>query len=130
MRYIWDKNGLSLPSFVFGGPLQRPALDPETWRALDDELATALRWASCKVAILLTDEPVEPTTHGVYVIYEPLMRIVIGIAPDADDWSITADDDLWNWPALRRLTEDVRAAGRAPTLPDKLRAVAAAIAKL
>ena len=123
MHYVWSYDDFYA---TMNPPMQRPALD---WRAVDDALAGAIGAIGKRVAVVLTDDPVEPVANWVYVFYEPLLDISIGINCDARDASITATNTLWSEPAMRRLEDDAGAAAQRDPVAAMLE-VAAALDRL
>lgn len=123
MHYVWSYNSFYA---ALHPVMQRPALD---WRVVDDVLAQAIGASGIRIAVVLADDDLERITNYVYVFYEPLLDISIGIDPARRGMSITATDILWNRPALQRLQDDVGAAAQRDPIAALLE-VAAAIDRL
>lgn len=85
-----------------------PLLSGPVLAHVDVYFAQAVEAIAAKIAIVLTDAPVEDTARHYYVYYEPCAALVIALNPIANDVTLYSDDVRWDElaPRFHSLVQD------------------------
>ena len=81
--------------------LVQPLLSEPVLAHVDVYFAQAVEATAAKMAIVLTDAPVDDTARNYYVYYEPCATLVIALNPIANDVTLYSDDMRWEALAPR-----------------------------
>lgn len=88
----------------------QPFLSEPVLAHVDVYFAQAVEATAAKMAIVLTDAPVDDTARNYYVYYEPCATLVIALNPIANDVTLYSDDMRWEAlaPRFHTLIQDAK----------------------
>lgn len=125
VRYMWYPIWSFSPErFVAGSFRNRPLLPGDEWARVDSLFERVTTYPRKTLAVLLMDNQfpslghrgdenqtrVERAAIDIYVLYEPVMSVVLAVDIDGKDVSVVADSNLW--PSLGHRFRDVMDGGR------------------